>query len=141
MDGDVFQPMWYNWIYDYPAVHLSAEETHNFYRDKIRKGLLRFPDLYIVFQVEEKELRRRKDADKTRRRRNFEKHLQLIQPQLQYFKFLQQHTDLAVEFMDYDDLNKTKRGVSLLIKQTNSKEKNDLQIFEKLCEWLDKNPI
>jgi len=41
--------------------------------------------LYLIFEAEEKELWIRKEKDKTRTRRNFEKHLKIIEPLKEYY--------------------------------------------------------
>jgi len=28
LDGDIFQPIWYNWVCNYPSNFLSKKETH-----------------------------------------------------------------------------------------------------------------
>lgn len=61
-DGDLFQPIWYNWIYNYPK---------EFYKENIKIQNIQFPDLYIVFYCSEEELRRRKNSDKTRIKAKF----------------------------------------------------------------------
>lgn len=62
LDGDAFQPIWYNWIYKYPNDFLSQAETHKFYLEKINVTQLAFPDLYIIFfyQLEDSQIQERK---------------------------------------------------------------------------------
>jgi len=59
LDGDTFQPIWYNWIYGYPMGFPTKEETHRFYKEQLESGQLQFSDLYIVFKADEKTLRHR----------------------------------------------------------------------------------
>lgn len=136
LDGDIFQPLWYNWIYGYPLEFPSKEETNDFYSQKIKEGTIRFPDLYIVFRAGEDELRHRKEKDRSRSRRNFEKHLRLIEPQQDYFEFLKTDTEVDVEFVNFTDFESTKNQVSSIIQQKLVKEKNDHRVFESLCNWL-----
>ena len=35
LDGDIFQPIWYNWVFNYPPEFLNKEEIHKFYRAKL----------------------------------------------------------------------------------------------------------
>lgn len=137
-DGDLFQPIWYNWIYSYPKEFLSAEKTHEFYKKRIKAQNIQFPDLYIVFYCSEKELRRRKNSDKTRLRRNFEKHLLLIKPQITYFEYVQNFTTINVKFIEFEDVESTYEKVKLAIGETDKKEKNDLEEFNKIEAWISK---
>ncbi|CAM1344500.1 DEAD/DEAH box helicase family protein [Tenacibaculum amylolyticum] len=135
-DGDLFQPIWYNWIYNYPKEFLSAEKTHEFYKENIKNQNIQFPDLYIVFYCSEEELRRRKNSDKTRLRRNFEKHLLFIKPQIAYFEYIQKFTPINVKFIEYTDLESTYEKVKLAIEETEIKKKNDLEAFNNIETWM-----
>ena len=44
LDGDVFQPIWYNWACRYPPEFLSKEETHAFYKSMLAEEKIAFPD-------------------------------------------------------------------------------------------------
>lgn len=137
-DGDFFQPIWYNWVYNYPKEFLSAKDTLLFYEKRIRTQEILFPDLYIVFFCSEQELRKRKNFDKNRKRRNFEKHLLFIKPQISFFKYLQEFTNINVKFIEYLDLENTIKKVDLAIKDTEIKKKNDLEEFQKIKIWIKK---
>lgn len=52
------------------------------------KNEISLPDAYVLFWAEEDELRKRKEMDQTRSRRNFDKHLCMIEPQMRYFHYL-----------------------------------------------------
>lgn len=137
LDGDIFQPLWYNWIYGYPSDFPSKQETIEFYSRMIEDGRIKFPDLYIVFHADENELRLRKEKDVSRTRRNFEKHLKLIKPQQEYFNFLDYHTDVDVEFVNFTNLEGTKDIVTSIIQSKTAKEVSDRKVFESLTNWLD----
>ena len=141
LDGDIFQPIWYNWIYDYPENLLSKDETYAFYQAQIGSGRIEFPDAYIIFQAPEEELRRRKEHDKNRQRRNFEKHLKLIGPQRRYFKFIESHTELEVNFIELSDLEKTRNLVQAFIKKVQKKKKDNLKIFGKIIDWIENHNV
>ncbi|OJJ18225.1 hypothetical protein BKI52_25725 [marine bacterium AO1-C] len=138
LDCDVFQPLWYNWIYDYPKEFPSRVETHQFYREQVEQGQIAFPDLYIIFYTTNKQLRQRKQKDATRTRRNFEKHLQLIEPQKRYFQYLKS-IGIAVEFIDYQDFDTTKTRVSNIIASQEASIRTPLEDFQKITAWLDSN--
>lgn len=137
LDGDIFQPIWYNWVCSYPAKFLSKEETHEFYRTQLAEGRIAFPDLYIIFHVDEKELWIRKEADKTRRRRNFEKHLKIIEPLKEYWRFLDKETDLEMRFIHYTDIATTQQNVLAAIENLGHKKVDGLKVFKQIEGWLD----
>lgn len=139
LDGDIFQPIWYNWVCNYPANFLSKEETHAFYKAKLLEGKISFPDLYIIFDAEEKELWNRKERDKTRRRRNFEKHLTIIQPLRTYYRFLEKETDLEMRFIYYSSITETKEKVLSTIQKMPKKKVYGVKVFEQIDEWISKN--
>ncbi|EZH75868.1 hypothetical protein ATO12_03500 [Aquimarina atlantica] len=141
LDGDIFQPLWYNWIYCYPAEFYSKEETHAFFLKAIRENRICFPDLYILFETTVNKLKERKKNDLTRSRRNFEKHLKMIQPQRKYFAFLKEKTDINVEFVEYDDLESTKRRVLEIISTNQKREINCENNFKQITNWLDKTIV
>lgn len=136
LDGDIFQPLWYNWIYGYPSDFASKQETVDFYFQMIKEGHIQFPDLYILFHADEDELRQRKEADDSRIRRNFEKHLKLIEPQQKYFRFLAEETDVDIEFVPYTDFTTTEDFVTSLIQSKSEHSKNDLSVFKSVVDWL-----
>ena len=137
LDGDVFQPIWYNWVCKYPTEFLSKTETHDFYRSKINQGKLRFPDLYIIFEANEAELRRRKEKDKTRTRRNFEKHLKIVEPLKRYYRFLESETTLDLIFIPYNSIATTKNRVLKEINNQITTDRDNLQTFNKIVNWID----
>lgn len=137
LDGDIFQPIWYNWACNYPTNFASKIETHNFYKAKLIEGEIKFPDLYIVFHCDEKELHRRKENDKTRQRRNFEKHLKIIPPLMDYYSFLDKETDIEMRFIEYSDIKATKKKVLDYIRNTPNKSVDQMETYEKIEHWLD----
>jgi hypothetical protein len=76
LDGDPFQPLWYGWAYGFIEPHTLTTVT-SFYHDAIATGSL--------LTVAEPELRRRKQGDISRSRRNFAKYLSLHRHQPRYF--------------------------------------------------------
>jgi len=136
LDGDIFQPIWYNWACKYPSNFLSKAKTHRFYKSKLETGKMRFPDLYIIFHVEERELWVRKENDKTRQRRNFEKHLKIIEPLKEYWKFLNEETEVEVKFVHYKDLESTKREVMSFIRDVEVLSIDHLNAFKQIENWI-----
>ncbi|MEM7102876.1 MAG: chloramphenicol acetyltransferase [Bacteroidota bacterium] len=138
-DGDIFQPIWYNWVCNYPANFLGNKETHAWYKAKIEQGLIKFPNLYIIFDTNEKDLRTRKENDTTRTRRNFEKHLKIIAPLRRYYKFLEKETTLQMRFIQYDDFDSTKQQVLDAIKKLEIKSIDDQMVFSKIDNWINQS--
>ncbi|WP_282940155.1 chloramphenicol acetyltransferase [Paenibacillus sp. RC67] len=85
LDGDVFK-LWYDWVYGLDDKQFEYES--NYFRKKLVSGELAFPHAYVLLWSEEPELRKRKEADKTRGRGSFEKHLKLVEPQIKFFTAL-----------------------------------------------------
>lgn len=137
LDGDLFQPIWYNWVCNYPANFLPKQETHDFYREQLTKGKIAFPDLYIIFHVDEKELWIRKEKDQTRQRRNFEKHLKIIEPLKTYYNFLATETDLEMCFIHYTDMVSTRKKVLSVIESITSKPIDGLNVFRQIEHWIN----
>lgn len=89
LDGDPFKGLWYNRVYADEGWE-GVETVAPLYRAQVEAGALAFPDLYVVLTAPEEELRRRRDGDASRSRRNFEKHLRLAAPLLRYFGALRE---------------------------------------------------
>lgn len=102
LDGDPFKGLWYTWVYP-PAGGLGVGAIIALHRAAVAQGILAFPDLYIVLQAGETELRARRAADSTRTRRNFEAHLALVGPQRRYFAALQACAPPRVRLADTGD--------------------------------------
>lgn len=141
LDGDPFQPLWYNWIYGYPPKFCSKEETYQFYRQQIFNQQIAFPDHYIIFETTREELLKRKTRDKSRQRRNFDKHLQFIPHQKTYFSFLKNYTPLQISFLPFDKIETTKAAVQRLISQTAVRPKKEEQIFDDIINWLEQTKV
>lgn len=80
LDGDPFQPLWYNWAYDFSGWQ-PLEFLVSFYRPRVAKQELSFPDHYVILEANEATLRARKGIDRSRLRRGFDTHLRFIEPQ------------------------------------------------------------
>ncbi len=97
LDGDAFQPLWYNWAYDFD-VSESLESVADFYREKLAAGEINFPDKYFILTLNKDKLQKRKANDALRTRKNFERHLQFIEPQRVFFSFIKSINNDLVEF-------------------------------------------
>lgn len=111
LDGDPFQPLWYNGIFAQDAAQ-SMPDTLAFYRAHVEQGSLRVPDMYYVLTATEQVLRTRKAADPSRSRRNFDKHLQLVAPQLAYFNAVKDAAPGRVRVLQADDARQCAEAIA-----------------------------
>lgn len=138
-DGDIFQPLWYNWIYEdeYPNSLPLLKES---YRKQIKEKQIGFPDMYVHLSIDEHELRSRKENDRTRRRSNFEKHLRLVEPQERYFQVMNSFSPNKVCFVDAISVEgNVDRIFDALSCLHNKKSRgHSIWLFESLMDWLMK---
>jgi deoxyadenosine/deoxycytidine kinase len=99
LDGDPFQPLWYNWAYDFRD-RQDLYFMESFYEPRIQNKTAGFPDLYFILAASEAELRKRKASDEARQRRGFETHLKMIEPQRRYFQSMQDFSPHRVVFLN-----------------------------------------
>ncbi|WP_433040833.1 hypothetical protein [Dactylosporangium sp. CS-033363] len=78
--------------YSWSLARIGALSRHHWraevdaHRQAVAEGRLGFADLILVSTPPEEELRRRRDADPTRRRRNFDLHVRLAEPLRQWYE-------------------------------------------------------
>lgn len=101
LDGDPFQPLWYNWIFSDKQIQ-PLSDVIEFYFSAVEQGRIKFPDRYYLLTASESVLRKRKEGDTKRLRRNFESHLRLIRPQLNYFEILNSNRPNSVSVIESD---------------------------------------
>jgi len=138
LDGDVFQPLWYNWTFEqdgFPPLEFNAD----FYRPLIRAGKLEFPSHYFVLLASEPELRRRKESDPTRSRRGFEKHLRLIDCQAAYFRAMNTLAPGLVHFIEATSMETTQQTIAETVQQS-PRPVDHPALFEGMVDWLARNP-
>ena len=139
LDGDPFQPLWYNWTYNFDG-RQKLDFIERFYQSKIQNEMIDFPDLYFIFSANEKELRWRKDNDPSRRRSGFERHLKIIEPQRRYFRAMQNFSPNRVCFAEAEAVE---TNVNLVIDRVSALPKPDESkprvLFEKMIQWLREN--
>ncbi len=130
MDGDPFQPLWYNWIFGDIGFQ-SISDVIEFYLKTVKEQRIKFPEKYFVLVAPEDMLRARKESDNSRSRRNFEMHLQLINPQLEYFKLMNNIQPGLVQVIESDTPENTAQrivsGVSQLVTEIDQMEIFELQ--------------
>lgn len=139
LDGDPFQPLWYNWAYDFVNWQ-DLNFMERFYKPRVRNKAIQFPDLYIIFSAREIELKKRKENDATRKRRGFETHLRMIEPQRRYFQAMHAFSPRRVLFLRAETIEANvefiRRSVSALDRRG---ENESDELFGKMIEWLRGN--
>ncbi len=103
LDGDVFQPIWYSWIYGLKDDAVERDRMFQFFENAMDVYGLVFPAHYFYLYADLVTLQHRKKNDPNRHRRNFEKHLAMLRPQRTYFEFLANETDVPVTFIKASD--------------------------------------
>jgi thymidylate kinase len=136
LDGDPFQPLWYNWAYNFDVLQ-SLESTADFYREKLVDGKIAFPDKYFILTVNHNDLRKRKINDSSRTRKNFERHLGFIKPQLAFFSFIKSINNDLVEFIENREIEKTAAKVINSIPPVHSNQDSSLALFDAAKIWLN----
>ena len=134
LDGDPFQPLWYNWAYDY-AGWQGLDFMEAFYRPRLVRGEIGLPDRYVVFGASEVALRERKESDRTRRRRGFETHLRFIGPQRRYFEAMRSFAPGRVRFLDARTVGESVREVRAEAESAEA-ERQPVALFDHLTQWL-----
>ena len=138
LDGDAFQPLWYNWSYDFDVLE-SLKSLTDFYREKLAAGEIDFPDKYFILTVQTDELRKRKINDASRTRKNFDRHLRFIEPQKAYFNFVKSTNGDLVEFIENTEIEKT--GEKIISSTggnfSRSNKSSSLALFDSIRNWLN----
>lgn len=136
IDGDPLKGLWYNWIYaadGWPGLDVVAP----LYRAHVRRGTIAFPDLYVVLEATEQQLRRRRAGDATRRRRAFETHIRMIEPQRRYFAALQAAAPLRVAFVDSSRRDALVGRVHEALRQLPADAPDPVELLERMLGWLE----
>jgi len=118
----------------------ELDSLESFYRPRVQAGEIGFPDLYVVLQTSIEELWRRKEVDETRKRKNFEKHLLIIEPQRRHFEAVNQFSAGRVVFLDSESTEKNVESIlSLDHSLLKTQENNHRDIFDQIIQWLREN--
>ena len=139
-DGDPFQPLWYNWCFNFEGWQ-PLSVLRDFYRPQTIAQNIGFPDRYIILCKNEVELRQQKEHDFTRKRKGFEKHLQLIEPQQRYFQAL----NTTVPGLAYlIEAKSVEQNIENIVSHSSRisqpiEHRYSLSLFDALIEWLHRN--
>lgn len=104
LDGDIFQLLSYNWCFDFKLYNHSLDFISGFFRNEIKEGRIRFPDKYFYLYTDKENLKSRKEKDITRKRGNFEKHLEIVEPHQRYYETLNYFIPDYVELINAESI-------------------------------------
>jgi hypothetical protein len=135
LDGDPFKGLWYNWVYASEGWE-RVDTVAPLYRAQIEKGALAFPDLYLVLTAPEDELRKRRDGDPARSRRNFEKHLLLAGPLLRYFDELRKADSERAAIVETSPQEGLVGRVAEALERLPPRPPDSLRLLNHMTSWL-----
>jgi hypothetical protein len=139
LDGDPFKGLWYNRVYADEGWE-GVEAVAPLYRAQVEAGALAFPDLYVALTASEDELRRRRDGDPTRSRRNFEKHLLLAGPLLDYFRELRAAAPGRVALVETGRREELTGRVVEALGRLPPGHPDSLRLLDHITGWLGSHP-
>ena len=135
LDGDPFKGLWYNWMHA-EAGWAGVDVMGPLYRDRVRRGELDFPDLYVYLDASEAQLRSRKEGDAARRRSGFEGNVRKVEPQRRYFAALRAAAPDRVAFLDTEDRDALPERVMRLVAGLTARPPSAERILDALIEWV-----
>jgi deoxyadenosine/deoxycytidine kinase len=133
LDGDHFK-IWYSWIYGFQSENLDFFKSY--FRNLILSKDIGFPDSYVVLTINEEELRRRKANDLTRKRGNFEKHLRLIEPQIRFFRAINQYMPDYIQFIEASSIEHNVENIDTKLQ---FEGKYSTELFDYMINWFKAN--
>ena len=139
LDGDPFKGLWYNRVYASEGWE-GVEAVAPLYRAQVGRGALAFPDLYVALTAADEELRRRRAADATRSRRNFEKHLRLVVPLRRYFGELRKTAPGCVTLIETGTQDGLVNKVLEAIRGLPPGTPDSLRLLDHMAGWLRSHP-
>jgi deoxyadenosine/deoxycytidine kinase len=125
LDGDHLHPIWYNWIFSDLGFQ-PINEVMRYFKKSFTDGKINFPDAYVVLKLPKDELRLRKESDKSRSRKNFETHLRLIEPQIEYFEALTRGGFNEIKFLESTSTADI-AGVCKTIAETSTRSNSEIE--------------
>jgi len=139
LDGDPFQPLWYNAAYGYRGLQ-SLDVLEGFYRRHVARGTLGFPDRYVLLGASESQLRAQKAGDRTRGRRHFKQHLEFIDLQRRYFEHMERRAPGRVRFVEAARVEARAAAVRDGVRAAPTVP-TPLTLFDALIAWLRAHPL
>lgn len=131
LDGDPFQPIWYDPLF--PSVtSLSYQSVLDFYRSRLERDELAWPDHYVVLNASAAELRKRKEADLRFKRRNFDAHLALVDFLPEYFG------RFGKGFVSFQAAETVEGNAKTVLNACTSitKQSDPIAVFDGIAAWM-----
>jgi thymidylate kinase len=135
LDGDPFKGLWYDRVFA-EDVSQVTRVVAPLYRARLQQGALAFPDLSVLLLASEEQLRARRTGDASRSRRNFEKHLALVEPQRRYFTELARLAPGRVLLLRTQDPATLADQVTRAVAQLPGAHPDSLRLFDGMVAWL-----
>lgn len=138
LDGDPFKGLWYNRVYAAEGWE-GVEAVAPLYRAQVEAGALAFPDLYVLLTATEEQLRERRAGDPARRRRNFEKHLRLAGPLLDYFREMSEAAPGRVAIVETGRREELTGRVIETLGRLPPGRPDSLRLLDHMAGWLGRH--
>ncbi|EEK89313.1 MULTISPECIES: AAA family ATPase [Bacillus] len=140
-DGDIYQPLSYNWCFHFDIFNQPLSLIENFYKEKMINREIGFPDQYFYLYTNDEELRKRKVSDETKRRRNFEKHLHISKSFQRYYENLNTVTDGYCKLIEAKSVRNNELEIVRNSKNLNVCEERrfDVSRLDAITKWLKEN--
>lgn len=135
IDCDPLKGLWFNWVFaehGWPGIGEQAP----LHRAHVERGTLAFPDLYVLLQATEAQLRARRAGDPTRTRRNHEMHLRLAAPQRRYFEALQAADPGRVLLLETSDQAALVDAVLAAVETLPADPPDSMRLFGLMADWV-----
>lgn len=141
LDGDIYQPLSYNWCFHFEIFDQPLSLIENFYKDKLVNREIGFPDQYFYLYTNDEELRKRKESDETKRRRNFEKHLYISKSFQRYYENLNNVTDGYCKIIEAKSVKTNELEIVNNLNSLHVCEESrfDVSRLDAITKWLKEN--
>ncbi|MCW9129626.1 ATP-binding protein [Bacillus paramycoides] len=141
LDGDIYQPLSYNWCFHFDVFNQPLSLIENFYKEKMINREIGFPDQYFYLYTNDEELRKRKESDRTRKRSNFEKHLHIAKPFQRYYENLNNVTEGCCKLIEAKSVRNNELEIVKRLKdlKVNEERRFDVSRLAAITKWLKEN--
>ncbi|MDM5438812.1 chloramphenicol acetyltransferase [Bacillus hominis] len=141
LDGDIYQPLSYNWCFHFDIFNQPLSLIENFYKEKLINREIGFPDQYFYLYTGDEELRKRKEFDQTKKRRNFEKHLHISKAFQRYYENLNTVADGYCKLIEAKSIRNNELEIMKSVKGLNVREESrfDVSRLDGITNWLQEH--
>lgn len=144
LDGDIFQPLWFRWVFSNEDWG-DNEEMLSFYRSKIANKHIQFPDVYIYLHISEEERARREyQRCMTQRRSEYstqvkvDRYKKLAVYMKHYFRALSVRFPGLVVSMESNSISNCLQSIKKL---PIGEGYSQISIFEHIVKWCRENKV